>query len=164
MRVESCVFYPLWGEGRVRIKYISTFPGPLISSQDKSTIKTMGGTRVKLYISSLTLTDKSPRKKQSIECIADTGVTFTTIPTSLLKKAGVVKKGELSLRLADGRIIHRAYGEARLELDGTSVPAMVVFGKKSDPPLLGTTVLEMAGFIVDPIEKKIHKKEYFQQY
>jgi len=124
----------------------------------------MGETRVILYVSSLNLTEKSPQEKQSIECIADTGATFTTIPTSLLEKAGIMKKGELSLRLADGRIIHRAYGEARLELDGTSVPAMVVFGEESDPPLLGTTVLEMAGFLVDPVEKKILKKEYFQQY
>ena len=44
-------------------------------------------------------------------------------------------------------------------VNGEKVVANVVFGKEKSEPLLGVTVLESAGFIIDPIRQILKKTE-----
>ena len=122
----------------------------------------MGETRVTIRASALRGEYTEP--SEEIECIVDTGATVSTFPRKTLEKAGIFPLGKVPVRLADGRIVEKEYSEAQIELDGVSVPGIVLFGDENEPSLLGVTVLEMARFVVDPIENKIVKKEYYQQY
>ncbi|MEW6203468.1 MAG: retroviral-like aspartic protease family protein, partial [bacterium] len=119
----------------------------------------MGETKVIIRVSLLRGEHKKP--SEPIECIVDTGATVSTLPRKTLEKAGILPLGKVPVRLADGRIVEKEYSEAQIELDGISVPGIVLFGNENEPSLLGVTVLEMARFVVDPIENKIVKKEYY---
>lgn len=121
----------------------------------------MGETRIKVGILNLTA---SHLKAVETECIVDTGATLTTLPTPLLEQAQITPEGNIKLHLADGRENIRKWGNAMLRLDGEIIPARVVFGEGDDQALLGVTVLETAGLMVDPVERKLIKKGYYQQY
>ena len=122
----------------------------------------MGETKVKVSI--LNLTD-AHLKAIEVECIVDTGATLTTLPARVLELAKITPTGKVKLHLADGREIIRDYGSAKLLLNGeTIILDRVVFGQEKDPALLGLTALETAGLMVDPIARKLVKKDYYQQY
>lgn len=122
----------------------------------------MGETKLKVSV--LNLADATARVYGPIECIVDTGATLSTLPSKILESAKVQKRGRIKLTLADGRNIERHYGDAVLVLeDGNDIPTRVLFGENNDPALLGVVVLEIGGYIVDPI-KGLIKKEYFHQY
>ena len=89
--------------------------------------------------------------------LVDTGATDTIIPSNELEKLGIKREGSRKYELADGTIVTYDVGFAFLVVNGEKVAANVVFGEEKSEPLLGVTVLESAGFIVDPI-KQILKK------
>jgi predicted aspartyl protease len=62
--------------------------------------------------------------------------------------------------LADGRRARRHVGEAAVAVNGESVPCHVVFGESGDTVLLGLTVLEKAGFAVDPVQRRLVPREF----
>ena len=89
--------------------------------------------------------------------LVDTGATDTLIPSDELERLGVTREGKRSYELADGTIVSYDVGYAFLRVNGEKVVANVVFGKEGSEPLLGVTVLESAGFIVDPINQVLRK-------
>lgn len=95
------------------------------------------------------------RKRKSLEAVVDTGATFTTLPAPLLKVLGFAPDFEQSLRFADGRVEKRPVGPVRLRMDGVETVVPVVFGRPRDAVLLGATTLEIMGFVVDPVAKKL---------
>jgi predicted aspartyl protease len=121
----------------------------------------MGETKVKVMIFGLS---DARLKGVEAECIVDTGATLTTLPAGLLKQAKITPAGQIKLHLADGREITRDYGNAMIKLNGDTIPARVIFGQAKDPALLGVTVLETAGLMVDPVARKLVKLRYYQQY
>ena len=85
--------------------------------------------------------------------LVDTGATDTIIPADELEKIGVSRECKRSYELADGSVAAYDVGYAFIKVNGEKVAANVVFGENGTEPLLGVTVLESAGFIVDPVRQ-----------
>ena len=93
----------------------------------------------------------------SMPFLVDTGATDTIIPANELEKLGVKREGKRNYELANGKIVSYDVGYAFLRVNGEKLVANVVFGEEETEPLLGVTVLESAGFIVDPIRQVLKK-------
>ena len=92
---------------------------------------------------------------ETVELLVDTGATYTTIPSKILQKLGVKPVGNISVKLADGKIVEKPYGGVWLNVSGRPVSVTVLFGEEKDLPILGATSLEQAGFGVDPVAKHL---------
>ena len=90
-----------------------------------------------------------------ITVLVDTSATLTVIPGELLRRLGIQTVRTVSLVLADGRRAERAVGDAAVAVNGEPIPCRVVFGESGDAVLLGLTVLEQAGFAVDPVRRRL---------
>jgi clan AA aspartic protease len=95
----------------------------------------------------------------SFPFLVDTGATDTIIPSNELERLGVRREGKRNYELADGTIVSYDVGYALLSVNGERVIANVVFGEEKSEPLLGVTVLDSAGFVVDPIRQVLKKIE-----
>ena len=84
----------------------------------------MGTFRWPLRISSM-----DGQQAQEIEATVDTGASFTTLPSRLLRELGVEATGKRGFLLADGRRVEMDYGQAWATIDGESVVTIVVFGE-----------------------------------
>ena len=93
----------------------------------------------------------------SMPFLVDTGATDTVIPSNELDRLGIKREGTRNYELADGSVVSYDVGYAFLCVNGEKVAANVVFGEEKSEPLLGVTVLESAGFIVDPIRQVLRK-------
>jgi len=89
--------------------------------------------------------------------LVDTGATDTVVPSDELEKIGVTREGKRSYELADGTVVTYDTGFAFVFVNGEKVVANVVFGNEGSEPLLGVTVLESAGFVVDPVSQMLKK-------
>ena len=104
----------------------------------------------------------SPRGRHvgaRLDALVDTGETLSMIPSATLRRLGVRPAERIAVRLADGRVVKRSVGEARLRLDGHVVTSRVIFGQRFDATVLGLVVLESLGLAVDPTKGKIVKGE-----
>ena len=90
--------------------------------------------------------------------LVDTGATDTIIPSDKLEKIGVERRRKRNYELADGTIVSYDVGFAMIRFEGEEVSANVVFGEVGIEPLLGVTVLQSAGFVVDPGKHTLLKK------
>jgi clan AA aspartic protease len=95
----------------------------------------------------------------SMPFLVDTGATDTIIPAKELEKIGVTRENKRSYELADGSVVSYDVGYAFVLINGEKVVANVVFGENDCEPLLGVTVLESAGFVVDPLHQILKKVE-----
>jgi len=93
----------------------------------------------------------------SMSFLVDTGSTDTVIPSDKLEQIGIERKRKRDYELADGTIVSYDVGAAWVRLEGEEVSANVVFGAKGTEPLLGVTVLQSAGFVVDPVNHVLKK-------
>ena len=93
----------------------------------------------------------------SMPFLVDTGATDTVIPANELERLGIKREGKRNYELADGTVVAYDVGYAFLRINGEKVAANVVFGEEKSEPLLGVTVLESAGFIVDPTRQILKK-------
>ena len=90
-----------------------------------------------------------------IEATVDTGASFTTLPSSLLRELGIEASGKRGFLLADGRRVETNYGQAWATIDDESVVTMVVFVQDKAPPLLGAYTLEGLALAVDPEAQRL---------
>ena len=95
------------------------------------------------------------QQARDIEATVDTGASFTTLPSRLLRELGIEATGRRGFLLADGRRVEMAYGEARATINGDSVTTIVVFGEDEAPPLLGAYTLEGLALAVDPEAQRL---------
>ncbi len=84
------------------------------------------------------------------QCLVDTGATTSVFPTSLLENIGIQPRGVREYQLVDGSTFRRMIGSANFTVFGQDEYATVVFGEENLEPILGLTVLEGIGLIVDP--------------
>jgi clan AA aspartic protease len=115
----------------------------------------MGITYVKLDVGH----PQRPDGFQQLEFLVDTGAVYTVVPERILKHLGVRPIDQERFRLANGRTITRAVGEARFRYHGKSRISPVVFGHKNDKVLLGVMTLEALGLEVDPRTRKLKSAE-----
>ena len=96
-------------------------------------------------------------EKYSVSFLVDSGSTDTVIPSRELERLGINRESKRDYELANGKIVSYDVGYALINLKGVKVAANVVFGDDNCEPLLGVTVLESAGFIVDPVHQVLRK-------
>ena len=85
----------------------------------------------------LRISSMDGQQAQDIEATVDTGASFTTLPSSLLRELGIEATGKRGFLLADGRRVEMDYGQAWATIDGESVVTIVVFGQDEAPPFAG---------------------------
>ncbi len=103
----------------------------------------------------LRISSMNYQQSRNIAATVDTGVSFTTLPSSLLRELGVEATGKRGFLGADGRRIELEFGQARATIDGESVVTIVVFGEDEAPPLLGAYILEGLALAVDPEAQRL---------
>ncbi len=113
-----------------------------------------------VHVEIVVVNPRTGARSGEITALADTGATLTVIPGELLRRLGIQKVRTVSLVLADGRRARRDVGDAAVAVNGESVPCRLVFGESGDAVLLGLTVLEQAGFAVDPIQRRLVAKDF----
>ena len=95
------------------------------------------------------------KKKWTGTFLVDTGATDTFAPASALRKAGIRPAGRRAYELADGRWQELEIGFGVIEVMGQRAGATVLFAGEDEEPLLGVTVLESAGFMLDPQRERL---------
>ena len=89
--------------------------------------------------------------------LVDTGATDTMAPASELERIGITPVGTQIYELADGTRHEYPYGFARIELLDRITVDQVVFAPEGTEPLLGVTVLEHLGVVVDLANRSLKR-------
>ncbi len=97
------------------------------------------------------------RKKYRANFLVDTGATDSLAPASKLKRAGIRPRGRKTYELADGSTVTYEFGFAEIQFMGELAVGRVLFGPERAEPLLGVTVLESAGMVVDPVSQQLKR-------
>jgi len=100
-----------------------------------------------------------PAKSATVECLVDTGAAYSQLPSDLLDSLGITHFDEWPAVFADGRRSLCRVGRAEFNIDGRQTPALVIFGERGAPALLGVITLEGLGLCVDPIGKRLIRIE-----
>ena len=85
----------------------------------------------------------------------DTGATDTFLPASVLRKLGIQPSARRTYELADGTEQELPIGFGVIEVLGQAAGGTLVFAGEKEEPLLGVTVLESAGFWIDPQRERL---------
>jgi len=104
-----------------------------------------------------------PDGSAELEAFVDTGATFTKISRSLASKVGLKPRRTVLTQIATGEFISREAGALEAELEGIKDVIPVVIGEDHEPAVIGYTALEILGFKVNPITRKLeptHAVEY----
>lgn len=92
---------------------------------------------------------RSDDQRAVADVMVDTGSEYNWIPRKVLEELGVAAERIDSFETADGRILDRPVGFARLYAGGRSAIAPVVFAESGDMTLLGAVGLESLNLRVD---------------
>ena len=111
----------------------------------------MGTFAVKVTV----LNSLDPSKSTTVECLVDTGAAYSQLPSDLLESLGITHFDERPAIFADGRRSLCRVGRAEFIYDSRQTPALVIFGERGAPALLGAMTLEGLGLGVDPIGKRL---------
>jgi len=98
---------------------------------------------------------ETPGRVITVQLLVDTGATLSPLPRQTLAALGIRAGMTRNFRLADGRRIQRQTGTVLATIDGITMPIPVLFAEEDDSPVLGATALEILGFAVDPVERKL---------
>ena len=93
------------------------------------------------------------RRSLDVEATVDTGAAYTVLPGRQLRELGVEPEGTRRFKLADGRRIEGAYGQAWATINDDTVATLVIFGADDGPVLLGAYTLEGLSLAVDPVQQ-----------
>lgn len=89
--------------------------------------------------------------------LVDTGATDSMAAASDLSRAGIIPVGRRTYETADGSVHEYRFGLAQIELMGEVTAGRVIFGPEGVEPILGVTVLESLGLIVDPANQSLKR-------
>ena len=92
-----------------------------------------------------------------MEAVVDTGATFTKIPRALVPALELQVNYETAVELGDGRQVKRGLALAEVEIEGVRRPILIAIGGEEEKPLIGYTTLEVLGFKVNPITRKLER-------
>jgi clan AA aspartic protease len=99
--------------------------------------------------------DPQGQRFRAVEALVDTGASYTSLPSGLLRELGVAPHGQRPFLLATGDTVVRDVGRTWVRIDGQTEMTIVVFGDDGASPLLGAVTLEEFGLGVDPIARKL---------
>lgn len=115
-------------------------------------MESVGIFRTSISIASLT----SPDRRAGLDDVmVDTGSEYNWIPREVLQALGVAADRRDRFETADGRVLERDVGFARIYAGGRSAAAAVVFGEPGDMTLLGAHGLEGLNLRVDLGRKEL---------
>jgi predicted aspartyl protease len=80
---------------------------------------------------------------------------YSVVPGEVLEDLGIEPTETRSFFLADGQEIERRMGLAVFEYLGHRTAAPVIFGNSGDSALMGATMLEGFGFVLDPFRREL---------
>jgi clan AA aspartic protease len=89
--------------------------------------------------------------------LVDTGATDSMAAESDLSRAGIKPVGRSTYEMADGSMHEYPFGLAQIEVMGEVTAGRVIFGPEGVEPILGVTVLESVGIIVDPANQSLKR-------
>jgi len=92
----------------------------------------------------------NPRVTKPVEFLVDSGVIYSVVPASVLRKLGIKPLTKEEFILANGEKIVRKKGVALFRYAGKVGGADVIFGEPKDSTLLGALTLEALGLMLDP--------------
>ncbi len=98
------------------------------------------------------------KKSWSGRALVDTGATDTFLPSGALRKLGIKPVGRRAYEMADGTVHELPFGVAAIEVAGEITGGAVVFAGEDEEALLGVTVLESAGFWIDPRAERLIRR------
>ena len=109
----------------------------------------MGEVRVPVRVAN----PDAPDRSWEAEFLVDTGATVSVVPVDVLNDLGVEAIDVARFYLADESSILRRVGLARFVVAGVSRHAEVMFGDEECQPIVGSTLLQSMGFLVDPLRE-----------
>ncbi|MDE3000567.1 MAG: aspartyl protease family protein [Gemmatimonadota bacterium] len=107
------------------------------------------------FVVPLEVADPEGRQFETVEAMVDSGATYTTLPTSILERLGVVPHSVRRFVLADGSRVERGFGRTWMRLDGSEDISPVVFWDDGVQPLLGAVTLEIFSLGIDPVNERL---------
>jgi len=112
--------------------------------------KQMGETRIRFKVYGV------DGQTVDLEALVDTGATFSKIPQSITARLGLEAKYETEVELGDGRVIRRKLALVEIEIEKVRRPVLVTIGE-GEKSFVGYTTLELLGFKVNPITRKLER-------
>lgn len=95
------------------------------------------------------------RRERLSGVLVDTGAELSWVPGTVLESLGIERLKLWRFRQADGSVLERWAGEARVHAAGTWTVDEIVFGAPRDLILLGARTLEGLNLRIDPIAKTL---------
>ncbi len=86
--------------------------------------------------------DPDGNRSESVRALVDTGASYTTVPSSVLRNMTVTAHDRVTFILADGRRVQRDLGRTWVRIQGRSEITLVVFGDEESEALLGAYTLQ----------------------
>ena len=112
---------------------------------------TMGEVRVPVRIANL----NDPDSYWEADFLVDSGATLSVVPVDILNEIGVEARRVGRFYLADESSIVRRVGTATFTVAGETEDASVIFGDEGIEPILGLTILEALGLLIDPLRHRL---------
>ena len=98
----------------------------------------------------------NPNVSESVRVLVDTGATLSVLPSSMLDRLGIIRE-ERRQFLGFGGTVTRDTGIVRMRYGVTSAGVFTVFGADDDPSIMGVTALEVLGYEVDPVNRRLNR-------
>ena len=99
-------------------------------------------------------------KAETLAMLVDTGALYSVVPATLLTRLGIEVSHSEEFELADGRVIERPLGGARLTVNDRHAWTYVIFGEPTDSILLGVVTLEELGYTVNPSSGTLERIQF----
>jgi predicted aspartyl protease len=101
------------------------------------------------------IADPDVRRATIENALVDTGATFLSLPTSLIRQLGLEKSFTRRIMTSKGPAESDVYDTVRLTIQGRTCNQDVMEVPDGVPALIGQLPLEALDFVVDPINQKV---------
>jgi predicted aspartyl protease len=95
------------------------------------------------------------RRERLSSVLVDTGAELSWFPAATLEALGIRRRKTWRFRQADGSVLERWAGEARVYAAGNFTVDEAIFGEPRDLVLLGARSLEGLNLRIDPVSKML---------
>lgn len=103
-----------------------------------------------IYVNVIIRNPADTKREWQGEFLVDTGATDCVVPKRQLEEIGLAPKDQRTYELAEGSEYRVDITTADIEIMGVLVGATVAMADEDIEPLLGVTILESAGIVLDP--------------
>ena len=107
------------------------------------------------FITPIEIAGPDGERFETVNALAGTRATFTTLPASTLRSLGVTPIGKREFKLPNGERFHLDIGQTPVRIDGRVRHTIVVFAEEGSDPLLGMVTLGEFGLAVDPVDLRL---------